>query len=280
MNPFARLELLLGAARMRWLRSATVMVVGLGGVGSSCAEALARGGIGSLILIDGDSIEPSNINRQALAFISTIGKPKTHTMAAMVADINPACTTHTAQVFLTRENLAQIFDSLPRPDYVIDCIDTVAAKIEIAQWCAHHSIHLISSMGAANKLDPSYLRFAKIQKTQNCPLSKSVRRICIERRIRGLEVLYSAEEPAQIFPPASDPSPKRRTKAQTLGSISYMPPIMGQMLAGKVLRRVARIEEWPLPPRIGHAAKESSGAPGVTPHNSHTATQLPADDTP
>lgn len=245
----ARLHLLLGDDGLSRLAAATVMVVGLGGVGSSCAEALARAGVGSLILIDGDAVEASNINRQALAFISTIGKPKTQVMAAMVADINPSCTIHTEQIFLTRDNLAHVFDALPRPDYVIDCIDTVAAKIEVAQWCAERGVHLVASMGAANKLDPSYLRFAKIQKTQNCPLSKAVRRVCIERRIRGLEVLYSYEEPVRVNNPIGSTA-----KADTLGSMSYMPPIMGQMLAGKVIRRLAGLEEWPLAPRIGHAA--------------------------
>lgn len=245
----ARLHLLLGDDGLSRLAGANVMVVGLGGVGSSCAEALARAGVGSLTLIDGDVVEASNINRQALAFVSAIGKPKTAVMAAMVADINPACTINTKQVFLTRNNLADIFDGLPRPNYVIDCIDTVAAKIEIAQWCAEHGVHLVASMGAANKLDPSFLRFAKIHKTQNCPLSKSVRRVCMERRIRGLEVLYSAEEPVRVDNPNGSTA-----KADTLGSISYMPPIMGQMLAGKVIRRLAGLEEWPLAPRIGQAA--------------------------
>ncbi|WP_246815976.1 MULTISPECIES: ThiF family adenylyltransferase [unclassified Corynebacterium] len=130
---FARLKLLLGEEGLETLAESTVMVVGLGGVGSSCAEALARGGVGNLILIDGDVVEPSNLNRQALAFVSTIGRVKAEVMEAMVADINPDCTTYARQIFLTRENLAETFEQFPRPDYIIDAIDDVTGKIEIAQ---------------------------------------------------------------------------------------------------------------------------------------------------
>ena len=245
---FERLKLLLGDEGLAQLQGATVMVVGLGGVGSSCAEALARGGVGTLILLDRDVVEESNINRQALAFVSTLGQEKAQVMEAMVRDINPDCTTIARNVSLTRDNVAEVFSQLPRPDYVIDCIDTVIAKLEIAQWCAENRVHLLSSMGGGNKLDPSYLKFSKIQKTHNCPLSKAVRQECIERRIRGLEVLYSNQEPFHIADKGSG------TKAETLGTMSYMPPIMGQMLAGKVIRRLVGFEEKPLAPRIGQAA--------------------------
>ncbi len=248
---FARLKLLLGDEGLEKLQNATVMVVGLGGVGSACAEALARGGVGTLILLDRDTIEPSNINRQAIAFVSTVGRVKAEVMAGMVADINPDCTVHAKQVYLNRENLASEFAQFPRPDYVIDCIDVVTSKIEIAQWCAENRVHLISSMGGGNKLDPSYLSFAKIHKTKLCPLAKAIRQVCIRRRIRGLEVLYSSEVPVNIADKGSG------TKAETLGTMSYMPPIMGQMLAGKVIRRLVGLEETPLAPRIGNPADEN-----------------------
>lgn len=248
---FARLKLLLGDQGLEKLANSTVMVVGLGGVGSSCAEALARGGVGTLILLDRDVIEESNINRQALAFVSTVGKVKAQVMEAMVADINPDCTTYARQVYLHRDNLAEVLAELPRPDYVIDAIDVVEGKIEIAQWCAENRVHLISSMGGGNKLDPSYLTFAKINKTKYCPLAKAIRQVCIRRRIRGLEVLYSSEVPVNIADKGSG------TKAETLGTMSYMPPIMGQMLAGKVIRRLVGLEETPLAPRIGGPADEN-----------------------
>ncbi|MBM7816939.1 tRNA A37 threonylcarbamoyladenosine dehydratase [Brevibacterium paucivorans] len=248
---FARLKLILGDEGLEKLAGATVMVTGLGGVGSSCAEALARGGVGTLILIDRDVIEESNINRQALAFVSTVGKVKAQVMEAMVADINPDCTTYARNVSLNRENLSEVFAELPRPDYVIDCIDDVTGKIEIAQWCAENRIHLVSSMGGGNKLDPSYLKFAKVNKTQYCPLAKVIRQVCIRRRIRGLEVLYSSEVPVHIEDKGSG------TKAETVGTMSYFPPIMGQMLAGKVIRRLVGLEETPLAPRIGGPADAS-----------------------
>lgn len=248
---FARLKLLLGEEGLEKLADSTVMVVGLGGVGSSCAEALARGGVGNLILLDGDVIEESNLNRQALAFVSTVGRVKAEVMENMVADINPDCTTYAQKVYLTRENLADTFAQFPRPDYVIDAIDNVTGKIEIAQWCAENRVHLISSMGGGNKLDPSYLTFSKINKTKVCPLAKIVRQVCIRRRIRGLEVLYSTEETVKIADKGSG------TKSETLGTMSYIPPIMGQMLAGKVIRRLLGLEETPLAPRIGQPADEN-----------------------
>lgn len=248
---FARLKLLLGEEGLETLAESTVMVVGLGGVGSSCAEALARGGVGNLILIDGDVVEPSNLNRQALAFVSTIGRVKAEVMEAMVADINPDCTTYARQIFLTRENLSETFEQFPRPDYIIDAIDDVTGKIEIAQWCAENRIHLISAMGGGNKLDPSRLTFSKINRTKVCPLAKVVRQVCIRRRIRALEVLYSSEEPVRIADKGSG------TKAETLGTMSYIPPIMGQMLAGKVIPRLLGFEETPLAPRIGGPADDS-----------------------
>lgn len=245
---FTRLRLLLGEGGLRRLESATVLVLGLGGVGSSCAEALARGGIGSLELLDRDVVEASNINRQALAFTSTIGRVKADVMAAMVAEINPDCATTARQVFLTVENLNATLDAFERPDYVVDCIDTVSQKLAIARWCADRGVRLVSSLGAANKLDPTQLAFADVQRTQTCPLSRVMRKECRRQGIEGLEVLFSREPPAVVQPVAG--AGDSRAKAATLGSMSYMPPIMGQMLAGLVIRRLAGLEPLPEPPRL------------------------------
>ncbi|MGL4832528.1 MAG: tRNA threonylcarbamoyladenosine dehydratase, partial [Propionibacteriaceae bacterium] len=240
---FSRLHLLLGDAGLTRLEHATVMVIGLGGVGSSCAEALARGGLGSMILLDRDVVEQSNINRQALAFLSTVGKPKVEAMRAMVSDINPDCTMHFQQVFLTSENVATVFDAYPKPDYVIDCIDTVTQKLAIAQWCAEREVPLLSSMGAANKLDPCSLRFADIHDTRHCPLSRTIRKECRKRGITRLDVLSSDEIAVKVE------SDGTRSKSQLLGSMSYMPPIMGQMLAGLAIRRLAGLEPMAPPPQ-------------------------------
>lgn len=238
----ARLRLLLGDAGLAALAASRVMVLGLGGVGSSCAEALARGGVGSLVLLDRDVVEPSNINRQRVAFWSTIGRPKAEVMAAMVADINPDCRVEARQVFLTPTELPGVLDSFPRPGYVIDCIDTLTQKLTVARWCAERGLRLVSSMGAANKLDPTRLRFADIHQTRHCPLSSAMRKQCRRRGITSLEVLYSEELPMRVERGES------RAKADTLGSMSYMPPIMGEMLAGLVIRRLSGLEPLPDPP--------------------------------
>lgn len=241
---FARLRLLLGDEGLDALAASTVMVIGLGGVGSACAQALARGGVGSLVLLDRDVVEASNINRQAIAFVSTIGRVKADVMREMVADINPDCAVVADQIFLTRDNVAETLDAYPHPDYVIDCIDTLAPKLSIAQWCAERGVRLLASMGAANKLDPCQLEFADIRKTRNCPLSKVMRRECRRLGINRLEVLFSGEAPVEIERGES------RAKADTLGSMSYLPPIMGQMLAGLAIRRLAGMEPLPEPPTL------------------------------
>ncbi|MGB4646491.1 MAG: ThiF family adenylyltransferase [Arcanobacterium sp.] len=254
----ARLRLILGDAGLAALGGSTVMVVGLGGVGASCAEALARGGVGSLIVLDADVVEESNINRQALAFYSTIGRTKTDVMRDMIADINPDCIVHSQQVFLTWENHAHVFAAFPRTDYVIDCIDTISQKLAIAEWCARHEVPLVASMGAANKLDPCQLEFADIQQTGNCPMSTVVRRQCQRYGIENLEVLYSRERPVRIERAGAASNDGATSKAETLGSMSYMPPVMGQMLAGLVIRRLAGMTPIPTPPRIRqHADKRT-----------------------
>lgn len=250
----ARLKLLLGDNGLDNLENSTVMVLGLGGVGSACAEALARGGVGTLVVLDGDVVEESNINRQAIAFTSTLGQRKAEVMKAMIHDINPDIVVHAAPVFLARKEIANQLDGLPRPDYLIDCIDTVSQKLEVAEWCADRGIPLLSSMGAANRLDPAYLQFANLRKTIICPLSKVMRNECRVRRIKGVEVLYSTELPRKQKNPAS------RAKGDTLGSMSYMPPIMGKMLAGKAIRRLSGLEPMPRPPRRFRSKAEALAA--------------------
>ncbi|MFD2674105.1 tRNA threonylcarbamoyladenosine dehydratase [Gulosibacter bifidus] len=241
---FARLRLLLGDAGLDALQDATVMVLGLGGVGSACAQALARGGVGNLIVLDRDVVEASNINRQAIAFESTIGRVKADLMREMIADINPDCTVHAEQVFLTQANIPASLDAYPRPDYVIDCIDTVTQKLAVVKWAAERQIPLLASMGAANKLDPCKLEFADIFETRNCMLSKVIRKECRVRGIRRLEVLYSTELPMKVDGDGT------WSKAGTLGSMSYMPPVMGQMLAGLAIRRLAGLAPMARPPKL------------------------------
>lgn len=241
---FARLRLLFKNEGLQKLQDATVMVLGLGGVGSACAEALARGGVGNLIVLDRDVVEESNINRQALAFTSTLGKVKAQVMEGMIKEIQPDCKVIAEQVFLTPQNIAETLDRFPRPDYVIDCIDTISQKLAVYRWAAENGIHLLASMGAANRLDPTLLEFSTIHKTYNCSMSRVIRSECRKRRIHGVEVLFSTELPFAVEKTGGN------TKGETLGSMSYMPPIMGQMLAGKVIRQLAGMEEIPTPPYL------------------------------
>lgn len=235
-----RLKLILGEQGLAKLENATVMVLGLGGVGSSCAEALARGGVGHLVLVDRDVVAPSNINRQALAFHSTIGKPKAEVMAAMVADINPNCRIDAIQAFIDKDRIPEQLGALPRPDYIIDAIDTIAQKLAIAAWCQDEGIALVSAMGGANKLDPTRLRFSRIEKTEIDPIARVMRKECRKRGIKNLTVLWSDEQPLE----AEGKRDKIDEKGfvlegeSILGTMSYFPPIMGQMLASKVIRDI------------------------------------------
>lgn len=233
-----RLRLMLGDEGLAKLQRATVMVLGLGGVGSSCAEALARGGVGGLVLIDRDAVTPSNINRQALAFSSTVGRPKTEVMAAMVADINPACTVTTLHAFIDKDRVPEQLGALPRPDYAVDAIDTIAQKLAVAAWCQREGIPLVSAMGGANKLDPTRLRFSHIEKTEIDPIARIMRKECRKRGIRNLQVLWSDERPLEVEGKRDRIDEKGFVRAgeSILGTMSYFPPIMGQMLASKAIR--------------------------------------------
>lgn len=239
-----RLRLILGEKALARLQNARVMVVGLGGVGSSCAEALVRGGIGSIVLVDRDVVTPSNINRQALAFHSTLGKPKTEVMRMMAADINPLCEIFTYQAFIDKDTVPEQLGALPRPDFVVDAIDTVTQKLSIAAWCQAENIPEISAMGGANKLDPTRLRITDIEDTKMDPLSRSVRKLCRKRGIRRLTVLWSDELPREAEGKQNAINEKGFVLegATILGTMSYFPPIMGQMIAGYVIRKLAGLE--------------------------------------
>ena len=233
-----RLRLILGEEALARLQHSRVMVLGLGGVGSSCAEALARGGIGSLVLVDRDAVTPSNINRQALAFHSTLGRPKAEVMKQMVTDINPMCEVCAVQTFLDKDRVSEQLGALPRPDFVVDAIDTITQKLAVAAWCRDEGIPEVAAMGGANKLDPTRLRFSRIEDTRMDPLARMVRKLCRKRDIHGLIVLYSDELPREAVGKrdAIDEHGQVRKGASILGTMSYFPPVMGQMLAGYVIR--------------------------------------------
>ena len=240
----SRLRRIMGDDGMGRLANATVMVLGLGGVGSSCVEALVRGGVGRLVLIDRDVVSPSNVNRQVIAFQSTMGRRKIDVMREMCLDINPNARVITKHSFV----LAETFDDLyaecleecdGRIDFVLDCIDTISTKIFVAEFAQEHGLRLISAMGAGNKLQPECLRAADLYETVNDPISRIMRKECRKRGISRLRVLYSCEEPVKR--PAVEGAERR--ERTNLGTASFMPPIFGQMLAGKVLCEIAQVPE-------------------------------------
>lgn len=239
VNEFSRAELLLGQEGMRRLKDATVMVFGVGGVGSHCIEALARGGVGTLILIDNDTVSMTNINRQSIAYHSTIGEYKTKVMEERIKDISPETKVFTHEVFVLPENLEQLFDR--QVDYIIDAIDTVTAKLAIVELAEERGIPVISSMGTGNKLYPEMFELADISKTSVCPLCKVMRRELKARGIRHLQVVYSKEIPISTEGKSTGEDAGKRRAIP--GSISFVPPVAGLLLAGKVIRTLAGTEE-------------------------------------
>lgn len=235
-----RTERIIGADGVRRLREASVLVLGLGGVGSNCVEALARGGVGTIVAVDHDVVQASNINRQAIAFRNTIGMRKIDAMRDMVAHIDPTIRFQAKDLFVLPENIEMLLDDCGRDiDYVVDAIDTVATKLALAKIAERDEIRLVSSMGAANKLHPESLRFADIYDTVNCPLCRVVRKEARKRGIAHLQVLYSCEHAVQV-PNAAESA---RHDRSNLGTMSYFPPIMGQMIAGKVIRDLLGMDD-------------------------------------
>ena len=197
-TPTEKLEVIMTSAGLDRVEAATVMVIGLGGVGSNCVEALARGGVGHLIVIDHDIVGLSNINRQAIAFHSTLGRKKHEVVRDMVHDINPDCQVEALDMFLRADDVVPLLDRyLGKVDMLIDAIDSVSAKLAIAEYADRTGMPLISSMGGANKLHPECLRFADVSETRNDPLARVMRKECRKRGIRRLRVLYSCEEPVK-----------------------------------------------------------------------------------
>lgn len=227
-----RTHILLGTTALERLGNAHVLVAGLGGVGGHCTEALARAGIGKLTLIDSDVVTASNINRQLVALHSTVGRAKIEVMQERIADINPACRVNVHQVFLTPEN---IFEYLPNDvDWVIDCIDTVPSKVALIAAARQRSLPVAASMGAGNRLEPSRIRIADISKTHGCPLARIMRNQLRKVGVESGVLTVFTDEPAQA------PRPRQEGESRpTNGTISYMPPLFGLMLAGSVLSRLA-----------------------------------------
>ena len=221
MDAFSRTELLLGKPAMEKLKQSTVAVFGLGGVGGYVVEALARSGVGALVLVDHDTVSLTNINRQIFATHSTVGMDKAEVAKARVLDIHPEISVTAHKIFYGPDT-ASCFD-FSKYDYVVDAIDTVAAKIDIIVRCKEAGTPVISSMGTGNKLDPTRFEIADIDKTSVCPLAKVIRKAMRDRGIKGVKVLYSKEEPV-------------KTGSRTPGSISFVPSAAGLIIGGEVIK--------------------------------------------
>ena len=244
IDQYASTELLIGEDVRKRLKDSSVMVFGVGGVGSHCIEALARSGVGRLILVDNDAVSVTNINRQSIAYHSTIGRMKTEVMRERIRDIDPAITVRTYETFVLPDNLADLLDQAEKStegkiDYIIDAIDTVSAKIALVEESLKRCVPLISSMGTGNKLHPELFEIADLADTSVCPLCRVMRRELKQRGIMHLKVLYSKEKPVDTCGRSTgEDSGARRSLP---GSISFVPPVAGLLIAGEVIRELAGI---------------------------------------
>ena len=232
IGQFHRSELLLGADAMERLSASRVAVFGVGGVGGYAAEALARSGIGTLDLIDNDTVSVTNLNRQIIALHSTVGQYKTEVAAARIRDICPDITVNVHNCFYLPETADQ-FD-FSQYDFVIDAIDTVKGKIGIVMQAKEAGVPVISSMGAGNKLDPTAFRVADLYQTKVCPLARVMRYELKKRGVRSLKVVYSEEVPIQ--PAVSDEVTQKRNVP---GSVAFVPSVAGLIIAGEVIKELA-----------------------------------------
>ena len=228
LNQFSRSQLLLGKDNMKKLSDAKVAVFGIGGVGGYTAEALARTGIGSFVLIDDDKVCLTNINRQIIATKKTVGQYKVNVMRERILEINPDAKVEVRKCFYLPEN-AHEFD-FREYSYVVDAVDTVTAKLQIIVQAKECNVPVISCMGAGNKLDPTKFQVADIYETSICPLAKVMRRECRKRGISRLKVVYSTEQPIK---PKKDTQIKERPVP---GSVAFVPSVAGLIAAGEVVK--------------------------------------------
>lgn len=233
-DQYLRTRMLLGDEAIEKLKNSHVILFGVGGVGSFAAEALARAGIGKLDLVDNDSVGLTNLNRQLVALHSTIGLKKVDVMKARILDINPSCGVTAHDVFVNAETVG-VFD-FAQYDYVLDAIDTVSAKLMLADLCYKAGTPIISSTGTGNKLDPTQFRVGDIFKTSGDPLARVLRRELRRMGVPKLKVVYSLEEPRQPLMETDEKTSKRSVPA----SISFVPPTAGMILAGECIKDLVR----------------------------------------
>ncbi len=228
-NQFSRTELLLGKNAIDKLKASRVAVFGVGGVGGYVVEALARAGVGNFDLIDNDVVSISNINRQIIATLDTIGLPKVEVMKNRILSINKDANINVYQCFYLPSN-EHLFD-FSKYDYVVDAVDTVTAKISIIMKAKENNVKVISSMGTGNKLDPTKFEISDIYKTSVCPLAKVMRHELKKRGVKSLKVLYSKELPVELSETLTADNGK-----VVPGSVSFVPSVAGLIIAGEVIK--------------------------------------------
>lgn len=231
---YQRTRILVGDSGVERLRGARVLVAGLGGVGSYVAEALARAGVGSLVIVDHDRVAASNLNRQLPALHSTLGLPKVEVMARRLSEINPHCRLVALDQFISAETCPELLS--PDLNLVIDAIDSLTCKVELIAQCLERELAVLSSMGAGGRMDPTRVMASDLMDTQVCPLARAVRTRIRRRGLgRGIRVVWSDEQPRPPLPP--EDTGQGRPRAVN-GTVSYMPAIFGLTLAGLAIRRL------------------------------------------
>ena len=232
---FQRTELLIGSENLEKLKKSNVIIFGLGGVGGATVEALVRAGIGNLSIVDFDIVDITNLNRQLVATQSVVGKPKVEAARERILAIRSDINLTIYQEKFLKEN-SDLFFKDKTYDYIVDAIDLVTPKLDLIELATNLKIPIISSMGTGNKINPAMFEVADIKKTSVCPLAKVVRRELKKRRINKLKVVYSKEEPRKPFNENGS-----REKSKNVGSISFVPPVVGMILASEVIKDICEL---------------------------------------
>lgn len=248
LHQFSRTELALGPEGLEIMKNSTVAVLGIGGVGGIAAEALARSGIGRVVMIDKDTVDITNVNRQVIALTTTVGQPKVELMRDRINLINPECEAVALKMFYTEETYEQLFE-YPL-DYVIDASDTVSYKIHLIKQCLQRGIPMISSMGAANKMDPTRFQVADISRTSVDPIARVIRQKLRKEGIKkGVKVVFSTEDPVRpridvterIVP---EQAPDIRKAQQPPASNAYVPPVAGLIMVSEAVKDLLQRNGW------------------------------------
>lgn len=241
LHQFSRNELAIGTEGVKRMKDTTVAILGVGGVGSFAAEACARSGIGRIILVDKDNVDITNVNRQLVAYLSTVGRSKTEVMQERIADINKDCEVISLHMFYTEETYEEFFSY--EPDYVIDASDTISYKIHLIKECVARGVKIISSMGAANKMDPTRFQIADISKTHTDPIAKVIRlRLRKEGIRKGVPVVFSDESPIvvreDVVGTVGKPDAQIRKAKMPPASNAYVPSVAGLVCASWVMNDI------------------------------------------